>query len=89
MGKPGKREYVQVLQLLGFFSESDVHEAVKQALSLGVISFDAIKQLVLCRVEKRPARLDLSIYPYLPRPSVGTTRAADYAALTSNERRAA
>ena len=93
MGKPGKREYVQVLQLLGVFTQSDVHEAVKQALSLGVISFDAIKQLVLCRVEKRPARLDLSVYPYLPRPSVGVTRAADYSALTSglisSERRAA
>lgn len=89
LGNPGKREYVQVLQLMGVFSQDDVHHGVKQALGLGTIGFDAIKQLVLCRVEKRPARLDLSAYPYLPRASVGVTRAADYAVLTSSLRRAA
>lgn len=89
LGKPGKREYVQVLQLMGFFTQEDVHHAVKQALGLNALSFDAIKQLVLCRAERRPARLDLSVFPYLPRPSVGVTRPADYAALTSQARRAA
>jgi transposase len=89
LGKPGKREYVQVLQLMGFFALHDVHHAVKQALELNALSFDAIKQLVLGRVEKRPVRLDLSLFPYLPRPSVGVTRVADYAALTSQTRRAA
>jgi len=29
------------------------------------ISFDAICHLMLCRVERRPARLDMSIYPLL------------------------
>jgi hypothetical protein len=43
--------------------------------------FDAVKQLILCRIERRPARLDLTAYPYLPKPSVGKTRAADYSAL--------
>jgi len=43
--------------------------------------FDAVKQLILCRIERRPARLDLSAYPYLPKPNVGKTRAADYSAL--------
>ena len=28
--------------------------------------FDAVKHLVLCRIERRPPRLDLAIYPYLP-----------------------
>lgn len=89
LGKSGKREYVQVLQLLGYFDQADLTVAVQQALSLGVISFDAIKQLALCRVEKRPPRLDLSLFPYLPLPSVGTTRARDYAVLTSDFRKAA
>jgi transposase len=88
-GNPGKREYVQVLQLMGCFTEDDLHHAVKQALGLHAISFDAIKQLVLCRVEKRPARLNLAAFPYLPRATVGVTRAADYTALTSDARRAA
>jgi hypothetical protein len=43
----------------------------------------AVKQLVLARIERRPARLDLSRYPYLPAARVKTTAAADYAALLS------
>jgi len=46
-----------------------------------VAGFDAVKHLILCQVERRPARLDLTAYPYLPKPNVGATRAADYAAL--------
>ena len=44
-------------------------------------SFDAIKHLVLCRIERRPPRLDLTIYPYLPRTTVATTSARSYMAL--------
>ena len=32
-----------------------------------------MKHLVLCRLEGRPPRLDLDLYPYLPRVSVNTT----------------
>ena len=53
------------------------------ALRLGAISFDAVKHLPLCRIEGRPPRLDLDLYPYLPRVSVKTTRAGDYMALLS------
>ena len=35
MGKPGKREYVQVLRLLETFEMQHVHDAVRQALDLG------------------------------------------------------
>jgi hypothetical protein len=66
MGKKGKREYVQVLRLLETFEMTHVHGAVRQALDLGAIGYDAVKHLVLCRVERRPPRLDLDIYPYLP-----------------------
>jgi hypothetical protein len=34
-------------------------------------------------MERKPARLDLSAYPYLPAPNVKTTSAADYAVLVS------
>ena len=57
------------------------------ALRLGAISFDAVKHLVMCRVEGRPQRLDLQLYPYLPRVSVQKTSASDYMALTSGSRR--
>jgi len=75
MGKPGKREYVQVLRLLETFEIDEVHAAVRQALQLGAIGFDAVKHLVLCRIERRPPRLDLDVYPYLPRARVETTSA--------------
>ncbi len=50
------------------------------------IGFDAVKHLVLCRVERRPPRLDLSIYPYLPRANVETTSAKAYMRLLSAHR---
>ena len=81
MGGRGKREYVQVLRLMENFRKEEVHEGVRDALRLGAISFDAIKHLVLCRIEGRPQRLDLELYPHLPRVNVTTTSAGDYMAL--------
>ena len=43
-----------------------------------VIGFDAVKHLVLCRIEKRPPRLNLLAHPYLPRAEVATTSARSY-----------
>ena len=83
MGRRGKREFVQVLRLLEIFTQQEVPEAAKDALRLGAISFDAVKHLVLCRWEGRPPRLDLELYPYLPRVRVSTTSAGDYMTLLS------
>jgi len=80
---PLQREYVQVLRLLERFDMEAVHAAIKDALLRRAISFDAIRHLVLCRVERRPARLDMSIYPFLPRTNIQTTKAAHYAGLLS------
>ncbi len=79
--KRGKREYVQVLRLLETFSIAEVTQAVADALRLRAISFDAVKHLLLCRIEQRPPRLDLGNYPHLPLAQVATTAAADYLAL--------
>jgi hypothetical protein len=83
MGKKGKREYVQVLRLLETFEMDHVHGAIRQALDLGAIGYDAVKHLILCRIERRPPRLDLDIYPYLPKAAVETTKPASYAVLMS------
>ena len=83
MGRRGKREFVQVLRLLENFSVEDVHSAVRDAISMSAISFNAVKHLVLCSIEGRPPRLDLELYPYLPRVSVSTTSAGDYMTLLS------
>jgi hypothetical protein len=37
-----------VLRLLETFSMDDLHAAVKKALKLGAVGFDAVKHLVLC-----------------------------------------
>ena len=55
--------------------------ALALALRFPAISFDAVKHLVLCSIEQRPARLDLENYPHLPLAKVALTRAADYQVL--------
>jgi hypothetical protein len=85
MIKAGRREYVQVLRLLETFDIDDLHAAIRQALRLGAVGFDAVKHLVLCQVEKRPPKLDLDVYPYLPRAEVGTTSTASYMLLLSGD----
>ena len=87
MGRRGKREYVQVLRLLETFSQQEVAAAVRDAIRLGALSFDAVKHLVLCQMEGRPPRPSLELYPYLPRVRVSATSARDYMTLLS--RRAA
>ena len=84
MGKAGKREYVQVLRLLESFEPAVVLGAVRAALRLGAIGYDAVKHLVLCRIERRPPRLDLDVYPYLPRTHVATTACASYMSLLTD-----
>jgi transposase len=79
--KHGSREYVQVLRLMETFTIAEVTHAVEDALHLGTISFDAVKHLLLCRIERRPPRLDMQNYPHLPLARVRTTQAADYMSL--------
>ena len=73
MGKRGKREFVQILRLLEVFRPEDVLAAIKEAIARGAIGFDAVKHLVLCRIERRPPRLDLTVwtapgFPEAPTP---------------------
>ena len=80
-GPRGKREYIQVLRLHEDFPERQVAAAVRDAVKRRLIGFDAVKHLLLARIERRPVHLDLSRYPHLPRPFVAATRSADYATL--------
>lgn len=81
LGKRGRREYIQILRLLECFSLESVQQAAREALRLQAISFDALKHLVLCGIEQRPAHLDLGNYPHLPAAQVAVTAAADYLSL--------
>ena len=81
LGKKGKREFIQVLRLAETFALTEVAQAIDDALRIGTISFDAVKHLLLCRIERRPARLDLENYPHLPTAEVAATAAADYLSL--------
>ena len=79
--KQAAREYIQVLRLLETFALGDVTAAIEDALRLKTISFDAVRHLLLCRIERRPPRLDLANWPHLPSANVRTTQATDYLAL--------
>ncbi len=85
-GKNGKREFVQILRLMETFPLDDVEAGINSALERGTIGFDAVKHLVLCRIERRPPRLDLTVYPYLPRAHVAATRPGAYMSLLSGSR---
>ena len=84
MGKQGKREFVQVLQLMEVFSADEVAAAVRNAIARGAIGFDAVKHLVLCHIERRPPHLDMTVYPYLPRAHVAMTSAKTYLGLLAD-----
>jgi hypothetical protein len=81
LGKPGSREHIQVLRLLETFALEQVTGAVEDALRMGTISFDAVRHLLLCRIERRPPRLDMENWPHLPLARVRTTQAVDYMVL--------
>jgi hypothetical protein len=79
--KHGSREYVQVLRLMETFALEEVTHAIEDALLMGTISFDAVRHPLLCRIERRPPRLDMENYPHLPMAQVRTTQATDYMTL--------
>ena len=81
MGSKGKREFIQVLRLMDIAPKETVAGAATEAIQLGAIGFDAVKQILLAKIERRPPRLNLEAYPFLPVTEVRTTRAADYAGL--------
>jgi len=81
MGKKGKREFVQILRLMETFQLDDVDAGIRSALERGTIGLDAVKHLVLCRIERRPPRLDMTVYPYLPKAHVAATSPVAYMSL--------
>ena len=83
MGNAGRREFIQVLRLMEDFHQHQVEHAVGEALRLGAVSFDAVKMLLLAKLENRPARLDLTLYPYLPAANVGATDCRAYLGLVA------
>lgn len=82
-GEEGRREFIQVLRLCEKFEQTLVEWAVARALEMGAISFDAVKMIALARLEQRPPRLDLELYPHLPRAHVGRTNPRSYLGLLS------
>ena len=56
-----------MLRLLETFTLDDVAAAVHDAIERGAVGFDAVKHLVLCRIERRPPRLDMTSIRICPR----------------------
>ena len=66
MGKPGKRSTSRCAPARDLQARGRARRGAP-GTRLGAIGFDAVKHLVLCRIERRPPKLDLTAYPYLPR----------------------
>ena len=79
------REFLEILKGAGELVVID--REVDWDLELGAISFDAVKMILLARLEHRPARLDMSLYPYLPRANVGVTDTRAYLGLIPDAHR--
>ena len=62
------------MRLLEVFGLEDVLAGVREAITRGVISFDAVKQVVLCRIERHPTRLAAERWRSLRRSHAGTKR---------------
>jgi len=75
LGKPGSSEYIQALRLLETFALEVVTHVVEYALRISMINFDAVRHLLLCRIEQRPPRLDMENWPHLALARVRTTQA--------------
>ncbi len=84
----GKREYIQVLQLLRDFPLADVSRGVKKAQELSCLNFDAIKMLILSSREPSwsAIRLSATMMQGLPRVEVKRTDNARYDLLTGGGR---
>ncbi len=78
---PTAEVFGKVLQMLPRHADPAKSLGFSIFIHLGAIGFDAVKHLILCRIERRPPRLDLSIYPYVPRATVETTSAKAYMGL--------
>ena len=68
------------------------------AFQLGLVELDQVLGIAAgaielgvegCRIERRPPRLDLDVYPYLPRATVETTRVSAYMGLLGRQEKAA
>ena len=68
-GPRGKREYIQVLRLHEDFPERQVAAAVRDAVKRRLIGFDAVKHLLLARIERRPCISTCRAIRTCPSPS--------------------
>lgn len=59
----GAREFSQMLRLLEKMPLALVTDAVREAIQLGVVAFEAVKLVALARIEQRPARRRLGGVP--------------------------
>ena len=82
-GQGGKREYIQVLQLLREFPEREISAAIEKAFKHGCVTFEAVR--LFCKSGKEPdltfLRLDQKALQALPRVQVAVTDSACYNAL--------
>ena len=76
-GQEGAKRLCENL-LLETYGLDEVTTGLKKGLSLGVVSKDGLKHLILAEIEQRPARLDLLNFPQIPTVCVDQTPLKSY-----------
>ena len=77
----GARLAVKGVVSLSFLRDLHPLHSHQLAWRTTILPPTGIDPLLLARIERRPAHLDLTRYPHLPQPFVAATRAGDYASL--------
>lgn len=82
-GEGGKREYIQVLQLLRDFSMSEVRLAIEKSLEYRSVNFESVKMLTLSAREPafEAVRLSQDKLAGLPKVQIGERAVSRYQAL--------
>ena len=85
MGKSGKRGNTPASRSCGFWRPADLAALHGDGEGRPAARRNRLRCRqapgALCRIERRPPKLDLDVYPYLPRANVATTAAASYMSL--------
>jgi hypothetical protein len=79
----GKREYIQVLQLLRDFSISEVRRGIEKALGYRSVSYESVRMMIMSAREPvlEAVRLSREKMALLPRVTVSCADVARYGAL--------
>ena len=83
LGSKGTREYIKVLRLLDNASLGQLADAIQQTLTIGALSYDAVRVILQARQEEPVGLFSLDGRPHLKLVNVETPDLGAYRALVA------